>query len=151
PVRTNGSTMSNPLNAFCTHVSLRIPGAPGGPLAGLTFAAKDNFAVAGYPTGAGNPEWLRTHGPAERTAAAVQVLIEAGATLVGKTQMDELAFSLSGQNVHYGTPVNPRAPDRIPGGSSSGSAVATAGGLVDFALGTDTAGSVRVPANNCGV
>jgi amidase len=143
--------MPDPFNAFCTHVALKISGVPGGPLAGLTFVAKDNFAVAGYPTGAGNPDWLRTHAPAERTAAVVQVLLDAGGTLVGKTQMDELAFSLAGQNVHYGTPINPRAPDRIPGGSSSGSAAATAGGLVDFALGTDTAGSVRVPANNCGV
>lgn len=143
--------MHDPLHAFCTHVSVHLQGTPGGPLAGLTFAAKDNFDVAGYPTGAGSPDWLRTHGPAERTAPAVQALLDAGATLVGKAQMDEMAFSLAGQNAHYGTPVNPRAPDRIPGGSSSGSAAATAGGLVDFALGTDTAGSVRVPANNCGV
>ena len=143
--------MHDPLNAFCTHIDLRIPGAPAGTLAGLTFAAKDNFAVAGYPTGAGSPDWLRTHGPGETTAPAVRMLLDAGATLVGKTQMDELAFSLAGQNAHYGTPINPRAPDRIPGGSSSGSAAATAGGLVDFALGTDTVGSVRVPANNCGI
>jgi amidase len=143
--------MHDPFNAFCTHIALRLPGTPGGPLSGLTFAAKDNFDVAGHPTGAGSPDWLRTHGPAEKTAPAVQALLDAGATLVGKTQMDEMAFSLAGQNAHYGTPVNPRAPDRIPGGSSSGSAAATAGELVDFALGTDTAGSVRVPANNCGV
>jgi amidase len=143
--------MNDPFNTFCTHITLKIPGAPGGPLAGLTFAAKDNFDVAGFTTGAGSPDWLRTHGPAEKTAPAVQRLLDAGATLVGKTQMDELAFSLAGQNVHYGTPINPRAPERIPGGSSSGSAAATAGGLVDFALGTDTAGSVRVPANNCGI
>jgi amidase len=141
----------DPFNAFCTHVTLTVPGAPAGPLAGLTFAAKDNLAVAGYAACAGSPDWLRTHGPAERTAPAVQALLDAGATLVGKTQMDELAFSLAGQNVHYGTPTNPRAPGRIPGGSSSGSAAATAGGLVDFALGTDTAGSVRVPAGNCGI
>jgi amidase len=143
--------MRDPLNAFCTHIDLMIPGLSGGPLAGLRFAAKDNFDVAGYLTGAGSPDWLRTHGPAEKTAVAVQMLVDAGATLVGKTQMDELAFSLAGQNTHYGTPINPRVRDRIPGGSSSGSAAATAGGLVDFALGTDTVGSVRVPANNCGL
>ncbi len=79
------------------------------------------------------------------------MLLDAGATLVGKTIMDELAFSLNGENIHYGTPVNPAAPDRIPGGSSSGSASATAGRLVDFALGTDTSGSVRVPASYCGL
>jgi amidase len=143
--------MTDPFNAFCTHVTMQIPGAPAGPLAGLRFAAKDNFAVAGHQACAGNPDWLRTHAPAEHTAPAVQTLLDAGATLVGKTQLDELAFSLAGQNAHYGTPINPRAPDRIPGGSSSGSAAATAGGLVDFALGTDTAGSVRVPSHNCGI
>lgn len=143
--------MHDPCHAFCLHVTLTLPGSSGGPLTGLTFAAKDNFAVAGYSTCAGNPDWLRTHGPAAMTAPALQALIDADATLIGKTQMDELAFSLAGQNFHYGTPLNPRAPDRIPGGSSSGSASATAGGLVDFALGTDTAGSVRVPANNCGL
>jgi amidase len=105
--------------------------------------------VAGHSTGAGSPDWLRTHEPAAFTAPAIQRVLDAGATLVGKTQMDELAFSLDGRNAHYGTPVNPQTPDRIPGGSSSGSAPATAGGLVDFALGTDTAGSVRVPASHC--
>lgn len=143
--------MADPFHCFCTHAVVEVPGAPGGPLAGLRFAAKDNFDVAGHVTGAGSPDWLNTHGPATRTAPAVELLIRNGATLVGKTQMDELAFSLAGQNAHYGTPINPRAPDRIPGGSSSGSAVAIAAGLVDFALGTDTAGSVRVPAGNCGV
>jgi amidase len=81
----------------------------------------------------------------------VQRLLDAGATLVGKTHTDELTYSLNGENHHYGTPVNPNAPGRIPGGSSSGSAVATAAGLVDFALGTDTGGSVRLPASNCGI
>ncbi len=141
----------DPFNAFCTHADVAVAGAPTGPLAGLTFAAKDNYDVAGHPTGGGSPDWLRTHGPAERTAPAVQALLDAGAGLVGKTRMDELAFSLVGRNAHYGTPVNPKAPGRIPGGSSSGSVAATAGGVVDFALGTDTAGSVRVPAHNCGV
>jgi len=71
--------------------------------------------------------------------------------MVGKTHTDEMAYSLNGENVHYGTPVNPRAPERIPGGSSSGSAAAVAGGLVDFALGTDCGGSVRLPAGYCGI
>ena len=139
------------LGAFVTHTDVRVEGASRGPLSGLTFAAKDNMDVAGFRTGCGNPDWLATHPPASRTASCIQRLLDAGAALVGKTQMDELAFSLNGENVHYGTPVNPAAPGRIPGGSSSGSAVAVAGGLVDFALGTDTAGSVRVPASYCGV
>ncbi len=143
--------MQDPFGAFCQHGDLRLPGATTGPLVGLTFAAKDLFDIAGYVTGAGNPDWLRTHTPAGETAPAVRMLLDAGATLVGKTLTDELAFSMSGENIHYGTPVNPAAPGRIPGGSSSGSASATAGRLVDFALGTDTSGSIRVPASYCGL
>jgi amidase len=142
---------SDSLGAFCSHVSLNLPGRGDGPLAGLTFAAKDNFAVAGFRSSGGSPDWLRTHGPEPRTAPAVQTILDAGATLTGKTNMDELAFSLDGVNAHFGTPINPAAPDRIPGGSSSGSASAVAGRLVDFALGTDTAGSGRVPGSLCGL
>ncbi len=142
--------MRDRLGAFCTHSELTLPGAPEGPLAGLTFAAKDLFDVAGFVTGAGNPDWLRTHEPATKTAPAVQAVVDAGATLVGKTHMDELAFSINGENAHYGTPVNSRAPGRIPGGSSSGSASVVAGEMVDFALGSDTGGSVRIPASYCG-
>jgi amidase len=122
-----------------------------GPLAGTSFVAKDLYHVEGYPTGAGNPDWERTHGIARETAPAVRRLLEAGATLVGKSCTDEIAFSLDGINIHYGTPVNPRFPDRLPGGSSSGSVSAVAAGLVDFAMGTDTSGSIRVPASYCGV
>ncbi len=143
--------MHDPFGAFVKIEDIRIPGAGAGPLRGLTFGAKDNFDIKGHVTGAGNPDWLRTHEPAPSTAPAAQMLLEAGATLVGKTIMDELAFSLNGENIHYGTPVNPVTPNRIPGGSSSGSASATAGRLVDFALGTDTSGSVRVPASYCGL
>jgi amidase len=143
--------IDDPLGAFCRHVDLTLAGAAAGPLAGLRFAAKDLFDVAGEVTGCGNPDWLRTHGPAATTAPAVARLVEAGATLIGKTITDELAFSLNGQNFHYGTPVNVNAPGRIPGGSSSGSAAAVAGRLVDFALGTDTGGSVRTPAALCGI
>jgi len=139
------------LGAFCRDQDVTIPGAPSGILSGLTFAAKDVFDIKGFRTGAGNPDWLRTHPPAKSTASAVQVLLDAGATLLGKTHTDELTYSLNGENYHYGTPVNVNAPGRIPGGSSSGSAAAVAGGLVDFALGTDTGGSVRLPASNCGI
>ena len=132
---------------------LRVDIAPSrqGALSGLTFAAKDMFDVAGIVTGGGSPDWLASHGPAARTAPSVQACLDAGARLTGIAIADELAFSPFGENVHYGTPRNPKAPDRVPGGSSSGSASATAGGLVDFALGGDTAGSVRVPASWCGL
>jgi amidase len=141
----------DPYGAFCRHTHVALDGAPAGPLHGLTFAVKDVYDIAGHRTGNGNPVWLETHAPAARTASAVERLLAAGARMVGKTQTDELAYSLNGENVHYGTPTNPRAPGRIPGGSSSGSAVAVAGGLVDFALGTDCGGSVRLPASYCGI
>jgi amidase len=143
------------LNAFCRHVDIRIPGRPvreggnssgGGPLAGLNFAAKDIFDVEGHVCCCGNPDWLASHAPAARTAPVITRLLDAGATLVGKTITDELAYSLNGQNFHYGTPRNGGAPDRIPGGSSSGSVSAVSNGAADFALGSDTGGSVRVPA-----
>jgi amidase len=141
----------NRLGAFVAESPVHIAGRDGGPLAGLAFAAKDLFDVAGSLTGAGSPEFRSGRNPAAAHAAAVAALIEAGASLVGKTHTDELAFSLNGENSHYGTPINPAAPERVPGGSSSGSASAVAGGLVEFALGTDTGGSVRVPASHQGI
>lgn len=139
-------------SAFVPHdLVAHIPGARRGPLAGLAAVVKDAFDIAGERTGAGSPEWLATADAAATTATAVQQVLDAGATIVGKTVCDEFLYSVTGANVHYGTPVNPRAPDRLPGGSSSGSASATAGGACDFALGTDTGGSVRVPAALCGV
>lgn len=143
--------LDDPLGAFCRHIHVALRGAASGPLQGLTFGVKDVFHIAHHPTGFGHPDWLRTHPPATVTATVVQRLLAAGAHLVGKTHTDELAYSLTGENVHYGTPVNPRDPQRIPGGSSNGSAAAVAGGLVDFALGTDCGGSVRVPASYCGI
>jgi amidase len=139
------------LGAFCRHTHVAVKGAATGPLAGLTFAAKDIYDIAGHKTGFGSPEWLATRPAATRTAPAVQRLLDAGAGMIGKTHTDELAFSLNGENAHYGTPVNVNAPGRIPGGSSSGSAAAVAGGLCDFALGSDTGGSVRAPASFCGI
>ena len=141
----------DPLGAFCVENHAALPGSGEGPLAGLTFAAKDVFDIAGSRTGFGNPAWLESHPPATSTAPAVQRLLDAGADMVGKTLTDEITYSLSGQNAHYGTPVNSAAPGRIPGGSSSGSASAVSGGLVDFALGTDCGGSVRLPASYCGI
>jgi amidase len=144
-------TMHDNVGAFVPHGRFRVDGAPDGPLAGLTFAAKDIIDVAGHVTGCGNPDWLRTHEPAATTAPVIQRLLDAGANLVGKTVTEELATGLTGENVHYGTPVNTNAPGRVAGGSSSGSAAAVAAGLVDFALGSDTGGSVRSPASFCGI
>jgi len=141
----------DPYNAFCTDTDAFLEGAGTGPLAGLNFAAKDLYDVAGHVTGGGNPDWKRTHDVATAHAWPVQALVTAGATMVGKTHTDELSRGIFGENAHYGTPINPAAPDHVPGGSSSGSVAAVAGGLVDFALGTDTGGSVRVPASFCGV
>ncbi len=148
---THSPVTNDPYNAFCRDSDAFLAGAPGGPLSGLTFAAKDIFDVAGHVTGGGNPDWKATHPPAHRTAWVVQTLVDAGATMAGKTITDELTRGIFGENAHYGTPVNPRAPGRVPGGSSSGSASAVAGRLVDFALGSDTGGSVRVPASFCGL
>lgn len=122
-----------------------------GPLSGFSFAAKDNLAVRGHSSSAGHPAYARTHAPATVDAPCVAALLDAGADLVGVTIMDELAYSLVGKNPHFGTPSNPRAPGHVCGGSSSGSAAAVASCLCDFALGTDTGGSVRVPAAFCGL
>ena len=127
------------------------PATGSGRLSGLSFAVKDLFDVAGAMTTCGNPDWARTHEQAEADAWAVDALLSAGATLRGKTVTDEISLGLLGINRFYGTPLNPRAPDRVPGGSSSGSASAVASGLVDFALGTDSGGSVRIPASFCGL
>src|SRR2546426_7859023 len=126
------------LGAFCRHTHVAVKGTGAGPLANLIFGVKDIYDVAGHKTGFGSPDWLATHGPATRTAPSVQILLDAGADLVGKTHSDELTYSLTGENAHYGTPINVNAPGRIPGGSSSGSAAAVGGGLVDFAVGSDT-------------
>jgi amidase len=126
-------------------------GAADGPLTGVTLAVKDIIDVAGITTGAGNPDWLALHEPAAAHAPAVTLLLDAGATVIGKAHTDEFAWSLSGTNHHYGTPRNPAAPGRVPGGSSSGSASAVATGVADLGLGTDTAGSIRVPASYCGL
>jgi amidase len=142
---------ADPARAFMPYPAVEVPSSGFGPLAGLTFGAKDLFDVAGYPTGAGSPHVLAMSGIKTGNAPAVQALLDAGARFVGKTHTDELAFSLNGKNAHFGTPVNGGAPDRVPGGSSSGSASAVSNGLCDTALGSDTGGSVRGPASHCGL
>lgn len=136
-------------NAFVTTFEVSPTGS--GPLDALCFGVKDVIDVSGWKTGCGNPTWRDSHPTAVAHAVCVEQLLQAGARCIGKTISDELAFSLLGENHFYGTPLNAKAPDRVPGGSSSGSASAVACGLVDFALGTDTGGSIRVPASNCGI
>ena len=147
----SAATLAEPVNAFMPYPAVPVRSAETGPLAGLTFAVKDIFDIAGYPTGGGSPVKLAESPVHERTAPLVAALLDAGAEFVGKTQTDELTFSLHGQNSHYPEPVNVRAPGRITGGSSSGSAAAVAAGLCHFALGSDTGGSVRAPASYCGL
>jgi amidase len=139
------------MSAFIPGPRVRVTATASGPLDGLRFAVKDLIDVASVTTGGGNPDWRESHEPARCHAPCVDALLAAGATLDGKTVTDELAYSLEGANHHDGTPLNPRWPHALPGGSSSGSASAVAGGEVDFALGTDTGGSVRVPAAFCGL
>jgi amidase len=143
--------MTDAINAFIPGPRITIDGARNGPLAGLTFAAKDLFDVAGYPTGGGNHDWARSNPVPTKHAWSVQTLLDAGAKLNGKTITDEVSLGILGENAFDGTPLNTKAPDRVPGGSSSGSAAAVAAGLCDTALGTDTGGSVRVPASFCGL
>ena len=143
--------MREDFGAFVPGTSVRIAGRKGGPLSGLTFAAKDLFDVAGHVTGGGNPDWGRTHPVPTQHSWAVGALLDAGATLIGKTISCEISLGILGFHQFYGTPDNPRAPGCMPGGSSSGSAAAVAGGLCDTALGTDSGGSVRVPASLCGL
>ena len=139
-------------SCFVPHdLAAPLKGAASGPLAGLNAVVKDMYDIAGERTGCGSPEWLATHPPAARNCPPVQKILDAGATIIGKTVCDEYFYSVSGANAHYGTPVNARAPGRLPGGSSAGSAAACGTGLCDFALGSDTGGSVRVPASFNGI
>ncbi|MDH0900629.1 amidase [Comamonas aquatica] len=143
--------LNDPAHAFVPYPDVPVPHASTGPLSGLYFGVKDLFDVAGYPTGGGNPLVLALSGTKTHTAPTVQRLLDAGAAFAGKTVTDELAFSMNGNNAHFGAPLNGAAPERITGGSSSGSASAVSSRLCDFALGTDTGGSVRAPASHCGL
>ncbi|WP_413795272.1 MULTISPECIES: amidase [unclassified Pseudomonas] len=117
---------------------------------GKRVAIKDSIDIAGHPTRSGSRAFADA-APATRNAEVVDAILDAGWQIVGKTNLHELAFGVTGINDWTGTPINPQAPDRVPGGSSSGSAAAVAAGLADIAIGTDTGGSVRVPAACCGI
>jgi amidase len=128
-----------------------IAGAPDGPLAGETVAVKDLYEIAGFAVGVGNPTFLAEATLEVGTAPAVSQLLEAGADIQGIAQTDEFAYSIAGANAHYGPPPNPAVPGALPGGSSSGPASAVALGEASIGLGTDTAGSIRVPASYQGL
>ncbi len=139
------------LNAWCDYPEVTVPHSSEGSLAGKTLAVKDIMQVAGYPNGWGSPTRLAEAQPDTETQSAVQTLIDAGAQVLGKAQCEELCFSLAGDNAHYGMPRNGAAPDRLTGGSSSGSVSLISNGVVDIATGSDTGGSVRGPASFCGL
>lgn len=146
-----GDLVAKSIDAFTEKNTIKLFPSAQGALDNLSFAAKDIYDIAGRRTGAGNPDWLDSHDPATDTAWVLERLLGAGAALAGVTHCTELTRGIVGDNAHYGTPLNPRAPDRAPGGSSSGSASAVAAGTVDFALGSDTNGSITVPASFCGL
>ncbi|MCL7998778.1 amidase [Brucella sp. 21LCYQ03] len=144
-------TPFDPFNAIIAKPEIPLLSAQSGPLKGERLAVKDIYDVAGMKTGCGNPQILAESLAAQKSSPVVEKLLSAGANFIGKTQTDELAFSLMGQNSHFPYPINPAAPDRVTGGSSSGSAAAVAGKIADIALGSDTGGSIRAPASFCGL
>lgn len=130
---------------------LDLPPFGRGCLDGMTFTVKDNIDIAAHKTSYGSPAWRESHAAPAHNAVCVDQLLAAGARCVGKVVADELTYSLDGESQFFGTPRNAKAPDRIPGGSSSGSAASVANGLADFSIGTDSGGSIRVPASLCGI
>jgi amidase len=147
-----GFPPDDPVHALVPHTLTEpIEGAGAGPLAGLSFMAKDLFAIEGHRVSNGNPCFYEHAEPAAETAPVVRRLLDAGASCTGITICDEFFYSVLGDNVHYGQPRNPRAPRHVTGGSSCGSAAAVAASMCDFALGSDTGGSIRVPASFCGL
>ena len=122
-----------------------------GRLLNMKFLCKDMCHIKGFKTSCGNPDFYKHSTEAIENAPFLQKILNEGAILEGITICDEFFYSLTGANVHYGTPINLRAPGRLPGGSSSGSAAALTAGISDFAVGSDTGGSVRIPASFCGL
>lgn len=141
----------DPLQAFVRDNHIAISGKADGILSDYVFSAKDVFKIKGSTWGNGHPDWLRYSDPDEYTATGVQELLDNGADLVGKTVCDELCYSISGENWNYGSPLNPHDVRRYTGGSSSGTCASVAGGLVDFSVGSDCLGSIRVPASYNGL
>ncbi len=145
--------MSSPdlTGIFCQHGPKNWQPALSGSLAGKTLAVKDLFNLKGYKNTAGNPDWFNSHEAAQHTAESLSKLMQTGCVFSGFTHTDEIAYSLEGNNIHYGAAQNPKYPGHACGGSSMGSAAAVAANLADIGLGTDTGGSVRIPASYCGL
>ena len=141
--------VADPIGALIEQLDL--PPLRQGPLDSLRFTVKDNIDVAGHKTSYGSPAWRDAHLTPFHNALCVDQLLAAGAQCVGKVVADEFTYSLDGESYYCGTPRNAKAPDRIPGGSSSGSASSVSNGLADFSLCTDAGGSIRVPASFCGL
>ncbi|MDQ2046045.1 amidase family protein [Pseudoalteromonas sp. 20-92] len=142
---------NNTTGIFCDHGPTLWQTNQSGLLANNRLAVKDVFAVKGERNSAGNPHWFKTAKPAQNTASSVNKLMTAGCNFIGFTHTDELAYSLEGNNIHYGTAQNPKLKGHACGGSSMGSAAAVAANLADIGLGTDTGGSIRIPASYCGL
>jgi len=149
-VKVAKSQIEDPFDCLVP-TTFSMEGAQDGTLGGLSFVAKDLFSIQGHTSSFGHPRWRSTHSPSESTARVVRDLLDAGAKMTGLAKMDQLAYSLIGDVGEGRPPLNSTDPSLYCGGSSSGSASAVAGGLADFALGTDTAGSIRVPAAVCGI
>ncbi|MDT7587975.1 MAG: amidase [Pseudonocardiales bacterium] len=147
-------TITEPARVWRVAGPLRVdpgPAAEAGPLSGVRLAVKDLFALAGHAIGGGSARWLAEAPVQTTTAPSVAALLAAGATVAGIAHTDELAFSLAGVTQSYGAVPNPAAPGCLSGGSTSGPAAAVAGFAADLGVGTDTAGSIRVPASYCGL
>jgi len=140
---------SDPSGCFIERLNLSPVGT--GVLDGTTFTVKDNIDIAGYKTSYGSPAWRDAHPAPKYNALCVDQMSAAGARCVGKVVADEYTYSLDGESQFFGTPRNAKAPERIPGGSSSGSAASVANGVADFSICTDSGGSIRVPASLCGI
>ena len=136
---------------YCEHGPKNWQTATEGELASKRLAVKDLFSVKGQKNAAGNPDWYNSHDTATDTAKAISTLMAAGCLFTGFTHTDELAYSLDGNNMHYGVADNPKLPGHTCGGSTMGSAAAVAWDLADIGLGTDTGGSIRIPASYCGL
>ena len=145
------SDKKNKKSIFCNHGPTLWQTNQSGLLANNRLAVKDVFAVKGERNSAGNPHWFKTAKPAQNTASSVNKLMTAGCNFIGFTHTDELAYSLEGNNIHYGAAQNPKLKGHACGGSSMGSAAAVAANLADIGLGTDTGGSIRIPASYCGL